>query len=127
MSNEGIPTLRQFLGDGSRGADFEDFQNHVRELMTAYPDVTGERRRLVRFMQAVSIAVVEVARQETTASTADEVVEIMGCMIIGGATAIAGAALSVLSDDVPADMFREHMMAFFRAGAEEVIRSNGLK
>ena len=47
-------------------------------------------------------------------------------MMQGGTIAMASAALSILSEDVPAQVFRDFLTERLSTAIDEVIRTNGL-
>lgn len=126
MTHRPLPTLAQFIGNGTRAEDFEQFEAYVRDLMVAYPDATGDTKRLVRFMRAFSLAAVEVARQEGD-GTGTTALEVCHSMLQGGTVAMASAVLSIVSEDIPAELFRDFIVERVNTALDEIIRVNSLK
>ena len=125
MTSAPLPTLAQFLGDGSRSEDFEHFVAHVHELMSAYPQVTGDTRRRVKFMRGFSIAAGEIARPEAD-GTPEDALQVCRLMLQGGTVAMANTLLSIL-EDVPAAVFAEYVTEAMTSAIAEVVRVHGLK
>jgi len=123
-------TLRQVLGDGPRSDDFEQFVRFATRMRETYGlSVDPDVNRLVRFMELFSIAAVEGGREAMAelGDSPESIVEITHAMCTGASIALCSAVLSVLKDDTPASALRSIIMGSFRAGLDEVIRTNGLR
>lgn len=120
------PKLSAFIGDGNRTAGFEAFLNDVTAVQAANPDASVGQHQLARFMTAISIACVEIAAQQDC-TTKEQTLDVLERMCLAAGVAVASAALSVLNNDVPANLLRALVIPAYKTGVAQAIKTNGLK